>query len=277
MKSILVVNDHSAAANYAAKFALFIAQKVHANLILLNAVIPVNILPDIEFEFLPESSQAEYLELPEIPLAEQLTVENQSGNNFKPEITGIDPSMFSADELMPFIQQQDIWMVVKGIPGEEAFPQQSATRIQAILNQVKCPMLLVPEKAGIKYFQRIVYIVDLRYCKLPLLNYLVELATPCQASILLAHVTMNGLPIMENKEAIDIFSEIGSRVRYSKLFFDQIKEKNLEKIYDVLAYGMNTDLLAIVNHQFHFDDIVNQYKSIKLSPNITVPLLVFPC
>lgn len=277
MKSILVINDHSAAANYAAKFALSIAQKLRANLILLNAAIPVNILPDIEYEFVPESRQAACTELPGIPLAEQLMEQNQSVKKFRPEITGIDPADFSADELMPFIQQQDIWMVVKGIPGEEAFPRHSAESIQAILNRVKCPMLLVPERPEIEDFKCIVHITDLRYCKLSLLNYLVELATPYQASLLLAHMPMSGLPSLETKEALDIFNnEISSHLRYDKLFFDQIKEKNLEKVYDVLAYGMNTDLLAVVNHRFHLEDIVSQYQIYTLPTHITIPLLVFP-
>jgi hypothetical protein len=277
MKTLLVINDYSTAASYAAKFALSIAKKVKANLILLNAAIPVNILPDIEYKFVPESRQAAYIELLEIPLAEQLMMQNQSDKKFRPEIMGIDPADFSDEEMMPFIQQQDIWMVVKGIPGEEAVPLHSAASIQAILNQVKCPMLLVPERLEIKDFKCIVHTVDLRYCKLPLLNYLVELATPYQASLVLAHMPMSGLPPMETKDALDIFNEqISSHLRYDKLFFDQIKEKNLEKVYDVLAYGMNTDLLTVVNHRFHFQKIVSQYQSYTLPTHITVPLLVFP-
>jgi nucleotide-binding universal stress UspA family protein len=276
MKSILVINDHSTAANYAAQFALSVAQKVHANLILLNAAIPVNILPDIEYEFVTANKEANYIELPEVPLAEQLKVQNQAAQKFRPMITGIDPAYFSAGELMQFVQQQDVWMVVKGIPGEEAFPRHSAAGIQAILNKAKCPMLLVPERPEMKDFKHIVHTVDLRYCKLSILNFLVELAMPYRASLLLAHIPMSGLPSIEKKEALDIFREISSHTRYTKLFFDQIKEKNLEKVYDVLAHGMNTDLLAVVNHQFHFEKIVSQYKCYRLPTHITVPLLVFP-
>jgi nucleotide-binding universal stress UspA family protein len=277
MKSVLVINDHSSAANYAAKFALSIAQKVHANLILLNVAIPVNILPEIEYEFVPEHRQTVYAELPDVSLTAQLTVKNQVSKKFRPEIIAIDLTLFSADEMLPFVQQQDIWMVVKGIPGEEAFPRHCAQNIQAILNKVKCPMLLVPERQEIKNFERIVYTVDLRYCKLPLLNYLAELATPYHASLLLAHIAMSGLPPMETNEALEIFNtEISSHVRYTKLCFDHIKEENLEKIYNVLAYGMNMDLLAVVNHRFHFKDIVSQYQNYTLPAHITIPLLVFP-
>lgn len=167
------------------------------------------------------------MELPEEPLAEQLMMQNQSDKTFRPEITGIDPALFSADELMPFVKQQDIWMVVKGIPGEEAFPPQSAASIQAILSKVKCPMLLVPERAEIKDFERIVHTTDLRYCQLQHLDYLVELAAPYQTSLLLAHIPMSGLPPIEKSYAFDIFNkEISSHIRYPKLSFDQIKEKN---------------------------------------------------
>lgn len=160
---------------------------------------------------------------------------------------------------------------------KKPFLRHSAESVQAVLNRVKCPMLLVPERPEIEDFKCIVHITDLRYCKLSLLNYLVELATPYQASLLLAHMPMSGLPSLETKEALDIFNnEISSHLRYDKLFFDQIKEKNLEKVYDVLAYGMNTDLLAVVNHRFHLEDIVSQYQIYTLPTHITIPLLVFP-
>jgi hypothetical protein len=277
MRSVLVIDDHSSSANYAAKLALSIAQKVRADLILLNASIPVTILPVTDYEFVPENSQADYLETAEVSLVEQLMVQNKSGENFRPEITEINPARFSADELMPFVYQRDIWMVVKGVPGEEDFPRQTAVSIQAILDKAKCPMLLVPEIPEIRKFDHIVHTIDLRYCKLPVLNYLVELATPYHASLLLAHISMSGLPPIKSRDASDIFNkEINSHIRYPKLFFDQIKEKDIEKIYDVLAYGMNTDLLAVVNHGFHFEAIVGQYKSYVLPAHITIPLLVFP-
>lgn len=277
MRSILVINDHSAAANYAAKLALNIAQKVGANLILLNAAIPVSILPAVKYESVPEVMQGGHTELTDVSLAELLNLQNQSAQKFRPKIIGIDPALFLPDELMSFVHQQNIWMVIKGIPGEEAFPRQSAISIQAILNKTKCPMLLVPEQPEIKDFEHIVHTTDLRYCKLQHLNYLVELAKPYQAGLLLAHVTMSDLPPIEKSYAVDIFNkEISSHVRYPKLFFDLIKEKNLEKVYDVLAHGMDTDLLAVVNQGFHFEDIISHYKNYKLPAHITVPLLVFP-
>jgi nucleotide-binding universal stress UspA family protein len=206
MKSILVIDDRSSSANYAAKLALSIAKKVRANLIAFNAAIPVNILPVTEYEFVPENRPSDYMQIQETSLAKQLMLQNQSGEKFMPEITEIDPTLFSADELMPFVKQRDIWMVVKGVPGEEVFSRQTVVSVQAILDKVKCPMLLLPEKPEIKDFDRIVHTIDLRYCKLPILKYLVELATPYKASILLAHISLSGPPRAEKKMIVDLFN-----------------------------------------------------------------------
>jgi hypothetical protein len=51
-----------------------------------------------------------------------------------------------------------------------------------------------------------VHTIDLRYCKLPILKYLVELATPYKASILLAHISLSGPPRAEKKMIVDLFN-----------------------------------------------------------------------
>jgi nucleotide-binding universal stress UspA family protein len=278
MKSILVINDHSPAAHHAAQLALSIAQKVKADLMLLNVNIPVKVLPANEYELVPESMVSDYREWTEPPLTELLIIQNKEHKNFGPEIRVIDTALFSNEELTRFVNKQEIWMVVKGVPGEEAFPLQSADHIQAILNKVRCPMMLVPEIFKKKEFERMVYTVDLRYCKLEIVRYLAQLAAPFNASLLIAHIPACGLPDMEQDYALSIFNkEISNRVKYDKLLFDHITEKNLEKVFDVLTNGMDADLLAVVNHRFHFEKIVRQYKNYVLPSHITIPLLVFPC
>jgi nucleotide-binding universal stress UspA family protein len=278
MKSILVINDHSAAAHHASKLALSIAQKVKADLMVLNVNIPVKVLLENECELVSESMVSDYREWTDPPLTELLIIQNKAHENFKPEIRVIDTALFSNEELIRFVNKQEIWLVVKGVPGEEAFPLQSAVHIQAILNKVKCPMMLVPEIFKIKDFERIVYTVDLRYCQLEIVRYLAQLAAPFKASLLIAHIPAGGLPDMEQNYAQAIFNEeISNRIKYDKLLFDHIKEKNLEKVLDVLANGMDADLLAVVNHRFHFEKIVRQYKKNVLPAHITIPLLVFPC
>ncbi|WP_184550654.1 universal stress protein [Mucilaginibacter sp. FT3.2] len=277
MKSVLVINDHSSASSYAAKLALAIAQKVKANLILLNVDIPVRILPVIEYEPAPESVYEDCRDSTEAPLIEQLRSQNQSRQSFFPDITVIDIPQFSDGEITQLLSKQEVWLVLKGIPGEDDFPSQSADTIQAILRKARCPLMMVPESSDIKGFEQIAYTADLRYCKLHVIRFLKELAATYEANLLIAHIPMSGLPDMKHNETLSIFNDtISTHIRYEKLFFDHITERNLDKVFDVLTCGMNTDLLAVVNHPFHFEEIVNQYKKYKLPSHITIPLIVFP-
>jgi hypothetical protein len=278
MKSILVINDHSPAAFYAAKLALSIAQKMNANLVLLNIAIPVIVLPVSAYEYVPAGAETDFIEYPDIPLHEQLNRQNKTVENFQPDIISIDATVFSVAELAPVVNRGDIWMVIKGIPGDKTMLQKSALHMQAILNQLNCPLMVVPEQTAVRDFKQIIHTIDLRYCKLPVIRFLAALAKPYAAHLLIAHVPMNGLPDMDQSYALTLFNEeISPYVRYDKLYFDHIKEKNQERVFDVLANGMNTDLLAVVNNRFHFDEIIDEYKGQTLPARITIPLLVFPC
>jgi hypothetical protein len=53
-------------------------------------------------------------------------------------------------------------------------------------------------------------------------------------------------------------------------------EQNLLTAIDVLIHGMETDLLVLVNHHFHFEEIMGRYASHIMPRHITTPLLVFP-
>jgi len=44
----------------------------------------------------------------------------------------------------------------------------------------------------------------------------------------------------------------------------------------VMINGMHNDVLVMVNHRFHFEEIIGRYITEELPENITIPLLIFP-
>jgi hypothetical protein len=140
-----------------------------------------------------------------------------------------------------------------------------------------CPLLLVPQKYKLKELERIVYMTDLRYCQLPVVKCLANIARPSNAKLQIAHISIQGLPDMEENYARSFFSEvIGAVINYDQLFFNNIKEKDMQKVVDVMIHGLNTDLLVLINHQFHFEQIIGRYITGQLPENVIVPLLIFP-
>ena len=140
-----------------------------------------------------------------------------------------------------------------------------------------CPLLLVPENSTLRDFEHIVYTVDLRYCCLQRLRYLKELAALYNANLLIAHLPAKGLPDMVQEYACAFFNEeISNHINYDKLFFNHIKDPDIKKVMDVLINMMNTDLLVLVNHRFHFEEIIGRYITPSLPAHITIPVLIFP-
>jgi len=271
MKTILVINDNSPEGLHAAKFALNIAHKMQAAVLLAN-VIPVEQYAQQVLAAESAENAAEHAN----ERLEQLTGISQAFNGFKPEISELDISGMDADELAQMINKNDVLMVAKGTP--DNLPVfKNKLNVHTVLNKVRCPLLLIPEKWRIKNIERIVYVADMRYCRTQIVNLLAEMARACDASLSVAHLSAKGIPDLEENYANSIFKkEVYDRLSYKSVFFNNIREKDLEKAIDVIINGMHNELLALINHRFHFEEIFGRYLTDVLPPNITIPVLIFP-
>lgn len=270
MKTILVINNSTPEAGHAAQFALIIAQKMKANLLLAHTSkvsSAVKVLTDGSLYIGKDD-----------PIGERLAALNEVYDGFKPQIDELDASSFSESQLAEYVYSKGISMMVKG---EQDDTQPSLSRkeinIHTVLNKVCCPLLLVPANWLIKDVERIAYISDLRYCRTAVIGQLARVAKPWDASVSVAHISADGLPDMEEGYAESVFKLALQGISYDKLIFNNIREKQLDTAVDVLINGMRNDLLVLINHHYHFEKIIGRYITDTLPPNITVPLLIYPC
>ncbi|MCR8559593.1 universal stress protein [Mucilaginibacter sp. BJC16-A38] len=262
MKTILVFNDNSPAAKHAIAFAVNIAKTTEAAILLANTSKISNKLADMVAAGTVTESKDDDLAM------EILT----------PGIEELDISSMDENQIAGFVNSNQVWMMVKGMPNHPSeLVAEDSINVQTILNKVLCPLLLVPVSWPIKQIERLVYITDLRYCRIKIVQYLTQLAKPHQADLLIAHLSAKGLPGIEQKYAIQLFNDqVTSNVKYEQLFFNNIKEDDLPTAVDVIINGMNNDLLVLVNHRFHFEEIIGRYLAATLPAHITIPLLIFP-
>ncbi|WP_295666529.1 hypothetical protein [uncultured Mucilaginibacter sp.] len=283
MKTIVVINDASQEAANAAKLALNIAQKVNANLLIANifkehapvkameyVLVAVNDDEGVKFKSKPKSRPC--------LLSKLIFLNSQNKNDFKPQISDFNAAGFSENDMAAFVIKNNIWMMVKGMhENVELMGETRKINIHFVLNRVMCPLLLVPAKYQVKDLERIVYMADLRYCQLPVVKCLASIARPYHAKLQIAHISAQGLPDMEKNYAMRFFSEaIGNVVNYDQLFFNNIKERDIQKVVDVMINGLNTDLLVLINHHFHFEQVLGRHITNQLPVYVTVPLLIFP-
>jgi hypothetical protein len=277
MKTILIINDNSPEAKHAAEFALTVAKKTKANLTLANTFVKTQ--KSVGLVTAGGSGKIVMHEYQTSKLLEHLNaLNNKDAADFKPLIEELDASNMDERGLAGMINLNQTWMMIKGMA--ETAPAgdgQHNLNMHVVLNKVLCPLFLIPISWSIKEIERMVYIADLRYCRIEVVRYLAELARPWRADLSIAHTSAKGLPDMAEKYALTVFSdEICKNVKYDQLFFNNIKEKDLSKTVDVLINGMHNDVLVMVNHRFHFEEILGRYITDTLPVHLNIPLLIFP-
>ncbi|MGZ3755949.1 MAG: hypothetical protein ACXVAY_10760 [Mucilaginibacter sp.] len=273
MKNILVIDDNSAEARHAAEFAFLIAQKMKVNILLAHTQkvksegkLVAQYAGNYEDQFLVPT------------LGEYLDRLNDRPNDFEPVINEIDASEMNESQFAYMVNHNDVLMIVKSmgdhLPSVVADHQ---FNINAILNTINSPILFIPPQWSSKNIERLVYIADLRYCRLQIVRYLTNLAKSFHADLSIAQLAARGLPHIDEDYAQQLFKdEVCCQVNYDQLFFNNIRENDLTVAVDVLINGMHNDILVLLNHQFHFEEIVGQYLTNILPKQIIVPLLVFP-
>jgi hypothetical protein len=274
MMIILIIDDNTYEAKHAAAFAFAIAQKVEGNILLAHTIAVSKVLKSVaavegvDEEGCDDHQTADYLK----------SLKEQGNHPFKPGIEEIDISQMDESDVAGIINRNHVWMMVKGITNDAGAAASGANlNVHVILNKVLCPLLLIPLTWQLKNIERLVYIADLRYCRIQIVKYLAGLAKHWLAELSIAHISAKGLPDMAENYALSIFKEeICAHIDYDRLFFSNTKGGDVSKVVDVIIHAMHNDILAVVNHRFHFEELMGAYIGEKLPLIITVPLLVFP-
>jgi hypothetical protein len=270
MKTLLVINDNTPQGNHAAKFAFLMAQKIQADIIIANICVTSN-TPALTAATAGDADHNDH------EIVEWAVFDGVPGD-YDPKITEIDTSAMTEVQLAELTVKEDVWMTIKGMA--DHLPETLSKmhfNINILLNRSRCPLLLIPVQWHLKAIERLVYIADLRYCRLQFVRFLAELAKPFAATISIANLAAKGLPNMSEDYANTVFrDEICAHVKYEDLLLNNIRESDLTKAVDVMINGMHNDVLVMVNHRFHFEEIVGRYITEELPKHITVPLLIFP-
>ncbi|MBB6107706.1 hypothetical protein SAMN05421821_101378 [Mucilaginibacter lappiensis] len=265
MNEILLINDQSSGAVHTASFALDLAQRLNKNIVLANIVYQPKRL---QFASAGGFEPANHDE----SLLQHLNELSHYKEGFRPIVELLDAADFTERDLINYINQRNIFMVI-----QPATKDTSRINIQSILNRILCPLLLIPDTFPVKALKRIMYLTDLRYCQVPIVNYLKKFTKEASASILIAHICAAGLPDLDKAYANDLFTNgISTRVQTNSMFFSHIKERDMPATVDTMVHGMQADLLVCQNNGYHFNQLLGGRCLPFLPDHVIVPLLVFP-
>jgi len=274
MKTILVLTDFSKKAENAALYALKLAEKTFANIILyhLYEEVPAVNVPESgswlieDYDTYKKESTRGLLRL-----KEKLQVSNAA--EFKPAISwfnDIGPDL--ASTCSGLITSQKVDLVVMGARGDNTVSHLLyGSDAYEVINNVNCPVLLVPEDCLYNSLETIVFANDFKQDYSEAIRFIADLARLDNAHIVLTHFGPY------DNDAFKYIDEFKSADPYANVSSHFLPLENFREQLAGFAAKVNASLVVMIHHhKIALDTIFTGSRSKKMLDHKDMPLLVLP-
>jgi len=274
MRNILLFIDNVLESEGLAKKALKIANQCEANLHLCNvstSQVNKNVLIHHDHDDVLSDRQ---INADIAGLAKQLKIDEQPGRAFTPSIRCFELGSFNPRAIAEMVVRNNVWMIViherqlnhlKNID--------SGNFALKVIENINCPVLIIPENFELSYFKKIAYVTDLRYCDFGVVNFLKVF----NAQLFVTHISAPGLPDMDDRYAQEILSDVVSvKANYLKMFLRNLKSKNIKASIDSVLDTLEIKMTALVGKKHQtFERLFDRFPE-KIQIYHSLPTLIFP-
>jgi nucleotide-binding universal stress UspA family protein len=274
MRNILLFIDSAEEAEGLVKNALKIANQCKANLQLCN-VAPSQVKEKLSVNHYYSNillHEPEGIDIEEF--ARQLKVADQINGGFVPVVHCLELSSFTPRTIREMVIRNNVWLI---IIDERQLNQlkniDSGNFASRVIENINCPVLLVPQHFEMSYFHKIAYVTDLRYCDLGVVQFLKVF----NAQLFVTHISAPGLPDMEERYAQEILAEeVSVKANYLKMFLRNLKNKNIKESVDKVLDTLEIKMLALVSKKHQtFERLFDRFPE-KTQIYHNLPTLIFP-
>lgn len=282
IKNILVLTDFSQNATSAQEYALQLAIKIHANLILYNAyrvppAMPIsgNIVWPHDAPISLELQSISNLESRVSELKDQLNL--IKSDIYKPTIRHLGDAGTLANNLNDVVSKNNIWLVIMGTKGEGfANTLIFGSNVFKVLNNIKHPVLIIPQNADFTNLRKIAYATDLRSTDLNIIKWLKELSEILKIELFIMHVSPDTIST-EEAASKNITEQILYKTPHHQTHIKYLQGKNIKDSLHEILDEFNVDIIALMHRQSgFFDSLFRASTSYKMVKHTKIPVLIFP-
>lgn len=251
MKKILVPTDFSEFADKALQTAVAIAQKVNAELFLLNAnEMAVAALPIAEYYYYDKEKEQSYLQMVNESLDKTLQkiASDMDLGNIK--VSTLVESGLLVDVIEEVCKREQIDLIVMGTQGATGMKEMLiGSNTEKVVRNAPCPVLSVPNKAYTG-FQTIVFPTTLRPDQASAFKKLADMQQVFEGKIHLLY--LNNPAHLPDNEAIisrkeEMVNEAG--LKNVEIFAGEQNVFDEENAILEFAKSQNADLIVMATHQ----------------------------
>jgi nucleotide-binding universal stress UspA family protein len=287
MKTITVLTDFSERAENAARYALHLAQQLHANITLYHSFLVPAAEPLAgqvywsmeDFNILQQDSEKQ-LNLLADRLDEELSeyLSTSPGNAFRPTISCKNQEGPLYKYINKIAANRDVMLLVMGTHRKGLASLITGNHMRDIIGTVSLPVLIVPENQFFKKIDKLIFATDMTDSDLDIIHALTELAKPSHADITLAYIETPGTSEDETKKLVtDFLEEVSNKINYPKIYYRTVKGIPLKAGLKWLTENVACDLFVMVHrHKSFLEELLNLSYTQKMAANTNLPLLVYP-
>lgn len=285
MKKILIPTDFSVPAENAGHYALALAKKLKADVMICNAFK----VPDEA----PMSSQVAWPLMDYAASKKEVTSDldiwikllsdkdcSVEEDEYCPDLTYESGVGNVCDVVSSLVKKEKAELVVMGMAGAGGLTQfVLGSNSKKMIEEADVPLLLVPFEAEFKNIRRIAFATDLNMDDVPVLQFIVDLALPLNAEITIVHITNKEVdPLDKIQRKIDaFFNKIVSANNLPGIKYEYVWNIDIDNGLDWIAEQADLDMMAITHHRHNFlARIFKGSHTQRLSRHTKIPLLVFP-
>ena len=282
MKTILVLTDFSINADYVAHYALKLAQKIEANLLLCNVYeVPADEQnADRKAWPMRACEENSINDLSDLAMRLKTELDNEIDTKFKPDIQQCSEEGLVGDKLNELAADHEVLLALISMHSANNLTNFLRTNnAWDIIENATFPVMVIPYQVRFKNYKLIAFATTISQTDKNILVSLSGLAKYSDSQILLTHVSNENSDDGKEESMIkQFFSQIPSKINYPKIIYHNIKSDNVTVSLKWLTAHTDIDLLVLVHQKRSlFQRVFNRSVTQKLAEYPGKPLLIFPC
>lgn len=273
MKTFLIPIDYSPCAYNAVRYGVHMAKIMNANIHLCHAISTLEINPVVEMMAWSAENYDTLKTNAEDTIKEfihKLKIEQ----DFNFEITfstDTIPIKEMVNKLIKTMKPDLILMGTSGAGNVARFFLGSTSR--ALIEKTKVPVLLIPKHVNYVPIKKIAFATDLTESDIFTVHNLARLFCLYNPEILLTHVGKE----VSGKSNL-FLNQVTSKINYSKIYFRQIKDADVDAGLNWLTTHGQMEILAMIHRKKTnvFSNLLLGSHTQKMAKQLELPLLVMP-
>jgi nucleotide-binding universal stress UspA family protein len=278
MKTIAVLTDFTENATHATRFALHIAKKMKAKVLLFSVSAAPSVMKLILAGEQDSAAEQEIILSDFAIRMEKELLTSTFPGSFLPEVKFDGDSSEIVDVMTTIMRNEEISLIVTAPSADsDLVTYILSDACSRIIDWATVPVLVVPEFTRVQNFEKIAFASQLHEEDI---NSIAELGTLLEsfaAELMVAHLNSNPLDTCVSEAEECLNRDLYKKLNCGGVYFRSIPDTDKKKSWDWLKANKRTDLLAVVQQpREHMARFFKRGQNETVTHHLTLPVMILP-